>query len=216
MNNFYTPQDVRPYYDDIIPAYQAAFAGEPWFEVSKCADTKIRCAGGFSKIAVGQTCTICKLSPTAPAYESDELADRFETIAATKPTSWYLEQNQEGLSLAAIAWQAPASTIASEKYADMPAMGQWLSDQLGNKPIAWLDEVFANRTIKTKGNLRRFGEMCLGFMERLNVDTLAYRTVNPRMVAAARRDFGALATDYIRDRTVPDRRDFVVINKESV
>ena len=33
---FAAPDEAREKYDAIIPAYQAAFAAEPWYEVRKC------------------------------------------------------------------------------------------------------------------------------------------------------------------------------------
>ena len=198
-------------YDEIVPVYQAAFAGDPWFEVSKCADKLQRCVGGLSALAIGNTCDLCNSCPSRPAYERSELIERFEALAASRPVAWYAEREANELTLAAIAWQASATTIAQEKYADVPAMGDWMSGQLGDKPLIWLDEVFANRAVRMSGNLRRFGTMNRGFMEQLNNPTLAFRTKNKRMTAAAKRDFGDQATVFKRDKTVPDRRDFVII-----
>jgi hypothetical protein len=210
--NFYRPEEVKPLYDEIVPVYQAAFADEPWYEVSKCADKLQHCIGGLSALAIGQTCELCNNCPTRPAYEQSELIERFEALAASRPVAWYAEKAENGLTLAAIAWQAPASTIAQEKYSDVPAMAQWMTTQFGDEPLVWLDEVFANRDLKASGNLSRFGAMNTGFMEQLDNKTLAFRTKNERMIAATKRDFGEQATVFERDTTVPDRREFVVIN----
>jgi hypothetical protein len=212
--NFYCPEDVKPLYDEIVPVYQAAFAGEPWYEVSKCADKLQRCVGGLSSLAIGEVCDTCNSCPLQPAYEKGELVSRFEGIAATRPTAWYTERNSDGLTLAAIAWEADAETIATEKYADVPAMDGWLRQQLGNEPIVWLDEVFANRSLQVSGNLRRFGNMCSGLTERLQNDTLAFRTINERMTAATIRDFPGSSTVFVREADVPDRREFVTIRSK--
>jgi hypothetical protein len=209
--NFYRPEEVKPLYGEIVPAYQAAFAGEPWYEISKCADKLQRCAGGLSSLAVGEMCKICDLIPTRPAYGQDELVSRFENIAASRPTSWYVERSEKGLTLAAIAWEADAATIAAEKYADVPAMSEWLDQQISGDSVVWLDEVFANRNLQTSGNLRRFGAMCSGLMEQLQNSTLTFRTINARMIAAAKRDFGDSSIVFERDAVLPDRRDFVII-----
>jgi len=209
--DFYSSEEVKPLYDEIVPAYQSAFAGWPWYEVSKCADTLSRCVGGLSSLAIGQLCEQCGNCPTQPAYEQDELVNRLENLATTRPTQWYIESGDSGLTLAAIAWQAEAPVIAQEKYADIPAMNDWLQKQIGESPIVWLDEVFANRQLKVSGNLRRFGSMCNGFLERLDSDILAFRTINERMVAATKRDFDGSSTVFERDTSVPDRREFIVI-----
>ncbi len=219
-SRFYTPENIKPLYNEIVPAYQTAFAGEPWYEVSKCIDESQRCAGGLSSTALGATCEMCGKCPVRPAYERDELIDRFESDAATRPTIWYTEESKNGLTLAAIAWEATPQKIAQEKFGDVPEMAIWLTDTLGDSPIVWLDDIFANRTIKTSGNLRNFGLMNSGFMEQMGNDTLAFRTINKKMLAASKRDFGAEATIFEKEAKrpelrVPDRREFVVIKNTS-
>lgn len=213
--NFYTPQEARGLYDRIVPAYRAAFAGEPWYEVSKCADRQRRCAGGLSKVAINSLCTTCGERPDRPAYERNELVDRFEELADKRSTAWYTEQTPDGLALAAIAWSSEPDVVAKEKYTDVPAMRAWLAETIGTDDISWLDEVFADKTVRPSGNLRSFGDICNGFTEQLGTDVLAFRTINERMTAAARRDFGNAATIFERGRDVPDRRDFVIIRKTS-
>lgn len=213
-NKYYRPEEVD--YSLIVPAYQAAFAGEPWFEVSKCVDGQRpqRCPSGLSRLAVREFCDTCLTTPQLPAYESDELIERFETLASDRPTLWYQEKLAGKTALAAIAWTAPAMTIADEKYTDNPPMRAWLEARLGNEPIVWLDEVFADKTVRQADNLRNFGPMCEGLMERLALPRIAYRTINPAMTNAAMRDFGSRATVAAREADVPDYRDFITINLE--
>ena len=210
--NFYTPEKVRPLYGEIVPAYQAAFAGDPWYEVSKCAGEQVRCVGGLSSLVVGATCNLCGGCPTRPAYEEAETIERFEAVAASRPMAWYAEQNEFGVTLAAIAWKAPPSVIAIEKYSDVPGMDEWLRTMIREPQIMWLDEVFANRQLKPKGNLQNFGKFVIGLAEMLEAETVAYRTIEPRMTAVVERDFGADAMIFRRSEDVPDRRDFVIIN----
>ncbi len=214
-SNFYSPETVKPLYSEIVPAYQSAFAGEPWFEVSKCADARQRCIGGLSSVAVRSVCSMCGVCPKAPAYEPGELVDRFEQLGASRPTAWYAEQTNEGVSLAAISWKAKPSLIAAEKYGDTPAMSDWIERTLGNEEVGWLDEVFANKALRGSGNLRNFGAMCNGLMGQLDTDTLAFRTINERMVTASNRDFTGRSTVFKRVIDIPDRRDFVVLRGES-
>ncbi len=216
VGNLYTPRAVVPLYSDLVPAYQAAFAAEPWYEVSKCADRFQRCAGGLSSLALGATCELCDNCLVRPAYETDEMIDRFNALGASRPTAWYVEQNGSGVTLAAVAWAVKSGIVANEKYSDVPAMTKWLEDKLGSDEIMWLDEVFANKELKPKGNLQNFGTFVRGLARMLDMRTVAYRTIEPRMLTVAERDFGENAEIFCRQNDVPDRRDFVVIklNKE--
>jgi len=213
---FLNTSEIKPAYPEIVTAYQKAFSGWPWYEVSKCEDPKRRCVGGFCKLAIGEFCKDCNSIIKKPAYESDELVERFESIAASRPTSWYTESNEAGVTLAAIAWEEKTSTIFNEKYADNPNMNSWLESTFSDRKIIWLDEVFANTDLKPTGNLRNFGKMCTGFMESLNNPILAFRTINPSMTRAAERDFGDSAMVFKRQTDeLPDRRDFVIIAMEN-
>jgi hypothetical protein len=72
--------------------------------------------------------------------------------------------------------------------------------------------VFANKDLKPKGNLQNFGKFVTGMAEMLGSQTVAYRTIEPRMIAVPSRDFGQNASIFTRQQKVPDRRDFVIIN----
>ena len=216
---FYTGAEIRPMYDDIVSAYQAAFAGEPWNEVSKCVDVRQRCVGGLSATAIGAVCGICDLRPTRPAYDPDELTRHFDELAASRPTVWYAEKEADDLAMAAVAWQANAATIAEEKYPDVPAMADWLGQQFGSQLIIWVDEVFANRQVRAQGNLRNFGQFVTGLAAGLGSNLVAYRTIALQMTGVATRDFGQDARVFQRNTEVPDRRDVVIIkvnDKEKV
>ena len=212
--NFYKPEEVKSLYSRIVPAYQKAFAGEPWFEVSKCEDSsgQMRCVGGFSSLTVGSVCKKCGNCFARPAYEDQELVNKFKLLDETRPTAWYLEASNVGTTLAAIAWVAEPARVAKERYPDNPDMEFWMTDELGRNSIGWLDEVFANKTLKPSGNLKNFYAMCVGFARILGVNTLAYRTINEHMTAATIRDFRTKALIYKRNVMVPDRRDFVIID----
>lgn len=212
-NSFYSPDEIRPLYSEIVPAYQRAFAGEPWFEVSQCVDERRRCPGGLSCTEIGSVCSTCGLTPIEPAYEAQGLIERFEGLATTRPTTWYTERVQGKVALAGVAWEANPRLVAAEKYEDVAEMAEWLERAIGPERLVWLDEVFADAARRVSGNLRNFGAMCRGFMERLGATTLAYRTINPRMTFVAARDFGERAVILERKVGVPDRRDFVVIDE---
>lgn len=207
---FFRPEEVE--YAEIAPVYQEAFKQWPWFEVSKCADERPakRCPGGLSRLAIGSACQICDRSPTRPAYEADELTERFDQLAATRPTAWYLEREKQ-VALAAVAWTARPQTVWAEKYRDVPEMENWMNEVLGSDPVVWLDEVFADKSLCRSGNLTNFQYMCDGFTKRLGGQVLAFRTKTPAMTRAAARDFEGRVSILQRRTEVPDERDFVVI-----
>lgn len=206
LGNFYKQGELDT--SKLVPAYQTAFSGWPWFEVSKCVDPNVaqRCVGGLSRIAVGATCVPCGNRPNQPAYEPVELVERFKILDKTRPTRWYVESVDDTPALAALAWSAVPADIAREKYSDVPKMQKWLIDRLGSEPIIWLDEVFADKTVRPNGNLTNFKSMCEGFMSALNNTQLAYRTINPPMIRAAEKNFNVKP-----DETAPDYRSLLKI-----
>lgn len=167
----------------------------------------------MSKIAVGQMCDTCNQKLTLPAYSEQELTQRFDAIADQYPTLWYTEQTQNGMNLAALAWRASSDNIAQEKYTDSPNMKPWLQKIANDKPILWLDEVFANRNVQPRGNLANFGAMVCGFAKQLETPTVMYRTISPAMIRAAERDFSKNATIYTDTPDVA-RRTFITINTQ--
>lgn len=222
--DFESPENMN--YQEVIRPYQEAFSKEPWYEVSKCVDQEVpqRCPGGLSSVAIGEVCTRCGLTPLLPAYEAEELTARFEQLATTRPTRWYTERVSGEVAMAAVAWKTTSQTVTKEKYADVPTMDAWLKEQLGDPPLIWLDEVFANKSVRGSGNLKNFGAMCRGFSSTLETGVIAFRTINEAMIRAAQRDFGDRAIivrseEKLADEVgmrVPDRRDFVIINLAEV
>lgn len=204
LGKFYKEGEIK--LSGIVPAYQEAFSGWPWYEVSKCVDSSPtqRCADGLSSVALKEMCVTCKNQPNQPAYDPGELVERFQTLEAIRPTSWYVESVGKDPALVALAWTASPEDIAREKYGDVPEMQDWLADTLGNEPVIWLDEVFADKSVRPTGNLTNFGYMCKGFMSALNNAQLAYRTISPAMIRAAKKNFGATPVD-----SVPDRRSLL-------
>lgn len=213
LGKFYNPNEMD--LNKIIDTYQVAFAGEPWYEVSKCVndDEFKKCNGEFCQTAVGQICPECNNAPTEPAYNCDELVSKFEITADTRPTIWYTEESIDGVTLGANAWAVKSSQIASEKYSGIPEMETWLQAIIGDNEIVWLDEIFANREISPNGNLKNFKEICDGFMEKLDCSNFAFRTINPRMISAAKKCFDGQLIVFEKEINVPDWRDFVLISK---
>lgn len=218
----YVPNEVKDLYPAISAVYQQAFSGEPWFEVTKCEDqnTPQGCVGGFSNLNLNQFCEVCKVLTTKPAYETDELIKKFDYLSKTRPTRWYLEKENGEITMAAVAWKAVPFTIFTERYADVPEMKSWLNSQYWGNDIVWLDEVFADKSKCPSGNLKNFRGMCQAFAQDLNCDTLAFRTINPRMITAVKNNFPDKLNQvtgrgeiYRANIDVPDRRDFVIVSR---
>jgi hypothetical protein len=199
---------------ELIPIYQRAFAGEPWFEVSKCpsADQDMRCEGQFSALAIGDSCSTCNLEIVEHAYTSEELTEKFQLLADTRPMRWYTEENEQGnIALAAFVTLATASSIYKEKY-NLSNVREWLDEHLGDRDVAWLDEVFADKGVRQYGNLKNFGKMIVSLANELGVDLVAYRTINERMIAAANRDLLEQTRVFEPKKDIPDHRYFVIID----
>jgi len=219
---FSSPENMN--YNEVIKPYQEAFSGPPWFEVSTCVDqeTPQRCAGGLSSVSIGEICKRCGIAPQEPAYKPEGLVTRFEALATSRPTRWYTERVSSEVALAAVAWKTNVQVVAEEKYQDVPLMADWLESQLGVTPFIWLDEVFADKTVRSNANLKNFGAMCKGFSTTLENPIIAFRTVNEAMVRAAQRDFRDAVTVFRSESNTdpeitlrtPDRRDFLLINTE--
>jgi len=212
---FITPGDnlaVRPFEPEIASAYKTAFAGEPWFEKTKCADKLLRCAGGLSPIEIGDLCTRCGETPSQEAYNENELTDTWRRVAANRPAAWYLELYEGRVALAGFFWQADAKLLADEKYPDVPEMSEWLGERFGDEPFVWLDEMFANKVVRQSANLQRFEGAIDGIRDILGLDRLAYRTITPQMKRAALR-LGVTPLKALSE--VPDRRDFIDIVRKT-
>lgn len=218
------PAAMSPYIDSIVTAYQEAFAGEPWYERAKCPDVTQRCESGYTAVPVGETCKTCRCQPVEIAYPADELRQRFEETAATRHTVWYLELAADEVALAALAWVAKPSKIIAEKYNDNLRMKSWLKTQIDDRPVVWLDEVFANKNVRPRNNLANFDSMVGCIQSELGISTVAYRTITPQMVYAGIR-IGGTIFGRNGDRppelgansgTVPDWRDLIVVNGQGV
>jgi len=217
QTGFYAPDQITNYYPEIADIYKSAFADPPWNEVSTCRApgvTETACQDGLSPLTIGDQCSACGLCPTEPAYKTDELTAKFQDIADCKTALWYLEADENQLTMCALAWVGDARTVASEKYAANSAMTPWLQATLPDESFVWIDEVFADRSVKPSGNLANFANMVDGFSERLELPALAYRTITPQMLSAARR-IGARVWDADSNE-LPDRRSFVRINRNNV
>ena len=125
MEKIYQNEDeIAPYYQEITAAYVAAFAGKPWYEVSKCPNPSQQtpdCTGGaYCRMASGDFCGICEQRITEPAYTPDGLVDGWRQLyRQVERPIWYLERvADEKVALAALAWRTDAEQLGRLRYAD--------------------------------------------------------------------------------------------------
>lgn len=206
--------------EELIEVYKDAFAAPPWNERTRCAATNIedqitQCPDGYSKLAVGEECSTCGNCTSIEAYPDDELRERFKKIENDYSASWYIEQTADRrVGLAVLSRTLTVERVAVEKYSTNNRMQDWLFEQYDEKTqsLVWLDEVFADTRVREKGNLINFGSMCAKLANGPQVNELAFRTVNPKLVRAAQRDLGSRCRvfDPVLNE-VPDRRRYVRI-----
>lgn len=217
----YSAQAVGDRMDDLVSLYREAFASPPENERTICANEKETlpsCPGGFSALAVGQICAQCELEVTQEAYPAGELRKRFAEIAdGPYPAVWYLEETgmSKQIGLAVLARTLPVADVAEVKYPDNPEMAEWLANHFGNRQanrVVWLDEIFANTALRQSGNLTKFESMCRRLAKGADVGGIAFRTLNPKLVHVAQKEFGSAAK--ISDPAfgeLPDYRKFVEV-----
>lgn len=212
VNKFYNPDEAAEKFSEIIPVFIEAFAGDPWFEVTKCVDeAPQRCLSGLSATALGAVCNECQGVPSEPAYNYDELSQKFRLHADSRPTVWYTEELDTGIALAGFASNHTKTSLIEDTYSRSPDMDGWLDEKINGERVVWIHEVFADVSKRPSGNLANFEAMCAGFMERLGGTVLAYCTLNTRMVYSAQKVFGDKAKVFEKQSEVPDRRNFVLI-----
>jgi hypothetical protein len=210
----FTGQEVAAHYEEIVPAYQNAFAGDPWFEVTKCVGNNASdmCIEGLSRLQLDKYCTPCGRYTKEPAYTQEELVEKFNNLSTQRETEWYLERLNGRLAMAILASKTDTRTFATKFLeSDGDRFQEWAKDTFGTVPFGWIHEVFADSSVKSRGNLVNFVEATTTIARRLGVLRIAYSTINPRMVHAGQR-FGEQAKIYTGNITASNRRTFVVID----
>lgn len=210
--------EVEAYLPRIAQVYIQAFAGEPWYEVSMCADENQpkRCASGFSPLEVGEVCPHCQKTLTEAAYKPEELQHHMHGIMQKRPTAWYVEETlvdgEEKLALTAFAWTTTSVSLVAEKYKgdqNMLAFFEKLFPQ--EEQFMWLDEIFADRrNVRPEGNMKHFRAAMTSMARKLGVRKLAFRTINPKVITPALRSFSN--AKLYQKPEVPDWRSVIVID----
>ncbi len=182
----------------LAPVYKKAFAGSPWFEVSRCG-----CPHGFSAQTVGERCTgACGQMITQEAYPLPELISDLSGRLQSRRSFVYTEMDADGHPfMGVIAYRRHGIDIYREKYEGREnPLAETLFTRMPQE-VAWLDEIFADLERRPNGNLRNFGRICTLMAEQLDCRVISFRTINERLIGKARSVFGDACTEYrIRDR----------------
>lgn len=199
----------------LIPIYQAAFAGEPWNEVSRCAPTS-SCAGQISDRKIGETCTSCGEVLRTEAHPAEVLRERWRERFDAHETRLYLEQEAGGsYLLATLAWRATPQALAAACYAKPreEGMEKWLSQELPEE-FVWMEEIFAHLALRREGNLWNYGVMVRELLTELESSAFAFRTINTRLIARTEKVFGS-AVQQLTGAPDPDERKVLIVRLES-
>lgn len=211
-----SPEAVADVVSELVPIYQAAFAGEPWYEVSQCrAPTEFPdpCPSRRSSQGIGETCARCGEVLSAPAFSVGYLADRWATLFDDQDARLYLERLPDGSCvLAAVAWLATPAALAERAYSlpEEEPMRSWLAAHLPLN-FVWLEDIFANREVRPAGNLWNYRSMVGQLVAEFDHSVLGFRTFTEPLIAKTLGTFGDRARRFARFHDVPDRRDVLLV-----
>lgn len=200
----------------LVSIYQAAFAGEPWHEVSACAAParfEGACTGGRSPQEIGEACLRCGEILREPAFPEERLTAGWISHFNTHDSRFYVERLPDGSCvLGALAWKASAEALATRCYSavEEEEMREWLADRLPDE-FVWLEDIFADLAARPAGNLRNFGTMISQFLFELKGTALAFRSVHEGLIQKTLTLFSPWAKRLVALEDVPDRRHLVVV-----
>jgi hypothetical protein len=206
----------------LAETYKIAFAGDPWYEVSRCGSKQ--CAGSFKTQEADENCATCGTA-LVPAYDSDELVSGWQAIIEEEDAVVELTRDQlERPVCVTIARPTTQEELWRRKYLGITAMSRWIDEQLPSK-FVWIEDTFANRKISPTGNLKNRGATLGRIAARYGGLQIATRTLQPAIIRATLRDVGPNTTMYVGSEgigndiagsvrfrgNVPDRRTVLVI-----
>lgn len=211
----------------LAKTYQVAFAGEPWFERSRCPTDS--CDRQFCAEQPGTNCLSCGVQ-LGDAYNADELVENWRTIVRSENGRIEIASEDQIPVRATIARSTDASELFNRKYSDVPAMEPWLRQNL-NEDFVWIEDTFADRERSPTGNLRGRGDTLGRLAREYNGLPIATRTLSPAVVYATARDkyteiyigsenqqpiisaIQRAAVGSVVD--VPDRRTLLIVGREN-
>lgn len=208
----------------LTEVYKAAFAGEPWYEASRCLAEE--CSVGFCPDAPGLPCASCG-SELAEAYETDELAAAWRRMITNEDAMMEVGYLDDGPVRVTLARPTTPRGLFERKYADVPAMEAWMEENL-DPGLVWIEDTFADRNKQPRGNLKDRGRTLGGIALRYGGLAIVTRTLAPQIIAATLRDVSEstdlfIGTDRVGNAMtgarsigdVPDRRTLLNVRLEA-
>lgn len=184
-------EQIASFYDEMANSYIYAFGRPPWNERSKCRAEYLidrqNCVGKLSQLAVGQFCVDCGRTPNEPAYSVGECQQAFDALLA-KGAVFYIESELESFVFATIGILRDSTTLVDDKYDD-EVMATAIDDIIGSDLFVWLEESFANLSLRPSGNMKNRYAAVLALASQLGCERIATRTINPKVISATCRDF---------------------------
>ena len=178
---------------DLAEAYKVAFAGSPWFEVSRCCEET--CDIEYQELAVDTSCPDCS-STLVEAYNAEELVRAWRAIIEDENAMMEVAL-QDGVPVrATIARPTNPAELFERKYAQIAEMEQWRADNLPSE-FVWIEDTFANRNITPSGNLATRGRTLGRIAAAYSGLQIVTRTLAPAVVRATVRDVGANTDIYL-------------------
>ena len=207
---------------DLAGTYRVAFAGEPWYEKSRC-DNDI-CRVGFSSLNVGEECDNCR-GTLAVAYPKEELTSKWMEMLKREDALFEISSEDGYPIRASIARPTSKDELYERKYSEIPPMQDWIAENLPEE-FVWIEDTFADRNKQPRGNLSDRGKTLGRIAAVYSGLSIATRTLAVPVVSATLRDVGANTNVYVgtggvgvpvnrRARSVgsvPDRRTLMKID----
>ncbi len=168
-------EQIASFYDEMANSYIDAFGRPPWNERSKCRAEYLtdrqNCVGKLSQLAVGQFCVDCGRTPNEPAYSVGECQQAFDALLA-KGAVFYIESELEPFVFATIGIVRDSPTLVGDKYDD-EVMATAIDDIIGSELFVWLEESFANLSLRPSGNMKNRYAAVLALASQLGCERIA-------------------------------------------
>ena len=214
------------YEDELVEVYKVAFAGPPWFEVSRC-DTD-DCSTQLTALDVGSDCPACG-SCLGKAYRKDELLDEWWGQLLMKNAFMEVILLDGRAQRATLARPTTPDELRYRKYWNVPEMERPIKNLLPTA-FVWIEDTFADRTRQATGNLKNRGQTLDRIAQYYEGAVIATRTLAEQVVGATLRDKRENTAVYIGTQgvgraivsrttmvpepelpTVPDARTLLII-----
>lgn len=189
---------LEQFEDDLVAAYKTAFAGSPWFEVSRC-DSDV-CREQLTSLEVGTDCPGCGQC-LSEAYQKDELLDEWWGQLLMKNALMEVALLDGKAQRATLARPTNPNELFYRKYWNVLQMEEPIKRLLPDN-FVWIEDTFADRKRQPTGNLKNRGQTLDRIAQYYGGATIATRTLSEQVVAATLRDKRANTAVYIGSKGV--------------